>query len=54
MIEKPITHDLFEIEQCSFCDGTGEIEIENTKHAEEIEDCEICKGTGVAQWLQVY
>ena len=47
IINKPITHDLFGIEECSFCDGSGEIEVENTKHSQEIEDCEMCKGTGV-------
>ena len=47
IINKPITHDLFGIEECRFCDGTGEVEVENTKHSQEIEDCEMCKGTGV-------
>ena len=47
IINKPITHDLFAIEECSFCDGSGEVEVENTKHAEETNECEMCKGTGV-------
>ena len=47
IINKPITHDLFGIEECSFCDGSGEVEVENTKHAEETNECEMCKGTGV-------
>ena len=40
---KPITHDLFAIEECSFCDGEGEIEVSHNK----TEECEMCKGTGV-------
>ena len=47
IINKPITHDLFAIEECSFCDGTGEVEVETSSHYEETEDCVMCKGTGV-------
>ena len=47
--QEKTTHDLFSYEPCLYCNGDGEVEVENTKHSEEIEDCEICKGTGVAQ-----
>ena len=39
--EKPITHDLFGVDECDFCKGEGQVEV--------IEDCDECKGTGISQ-----
>jgi len=54
IINKPITHDLFAIEECSFCNGEGKIQSDVydlndiTKVAyTKSEECEMCKGTGV-------
>ena len=38
------TGDLFGVEDCPICKGTGEIALD---HVEVIEDCEDCNGTGV-------
>tara|TARA_R100000306_G_C4337926_1_gene123708 strand:+ start:210 stop:365 length:156 start_codon:yes stop_codon:yes gene_type:complete len=46
---KPITHDLFGINECDFCNGEGQVEVESKPHEERTEDCEMCNGTGVDQ-----
>ena len=46
---KAITSDLFEVKTCQFCNGQGEIEIENNPHEEVYEDCDMCNGNGVSQ-----
>jgi len=40
--EKPITSDLFEIEECLNCDGSGQVSVEGKEHEERTEDCDIC------------
>jgi len=45
--QKPITHDLFEIDECVICNGEGWIEVKGKEHEERTEDCDNCKGTGV-------
>ena len=49
---KPITHDLFGVDECDFCNGEGEVEVENkaNPNEERTEDCDMCNGTGVSQW----
>jgi len=49
--EKPITHDLFGVDECDFCNGEGEVEVENkaNPNEERTEDCDMCSGTGVSQ-----
>jgi DnaJ-class molecular chaperone len=48
---KAITSDLFEIESCQFCNGEGEVEVENkaNPNEERTEDCDMCNGNGVSQ-----
>ena len=41
------TGDLFGVEDCSICKGTGEIKYEPLYSTEIITDCENCNGTGV-------
>mgnify|MGYP001235384231 FL=1 len=43
--KKPITHDLFGVDECDFCQGTGEVKCKEDENVTE--DCEMCKGTGV-------
>jgi len=38
--QKPITHDLFGIEECPNCDGSGQVPVEG--HEEQTEDRDIC------------
>ena len=45
--EKAITSDLFEIETCDDCNGTGQVDT-TPKGAtyERLEDCDVCNGSG--------
>ena len=47
--DKPITHDLFEVDECYFCNGEGQVEVDNktNPNEERIEDCNMCNGTGI-------
>ena len=36
------TGDLFGMEDCSNCDGSGQIPVEGKEHEERTEDCDIC------------
>lgn len=47
--EKPITHDLFGVDECDFCNGEGQVEVKGKEHEERTEDCGECKGTGISQ-----
>ena len=40
--EKAITSDLFGIEECPNCDGSGQVPVQGKKHEERTEDCDIC------------
>jgi len=48
--KNPYTGDLFGVEDCPICDGSGEIKSEPIYSTEIINDCEDCDGTGVKQW----
>ncbi len=41
-MKKAITSDLFEIEPCPNCDGSGQVAVEGKEHEERTEDCDIC------------
>tara|TARA_R100001594_G_C3989302_1_gene252021 strand:- start:429 stop:617 length:189 start_codon:yes stop_codon:yes gene_type:complete len=45
--QKPITHDLFEIDECVICNGEGWVEVKGKEHEERTEDCDNCNGTGI-------
>ena len=40
--EKAITSDLFAIEECPNCDGSGQGSVQGKEHEERTEDCDIC------------
>jgi len=44
-LKKSITSDLFAIDPCDDCNGTGQIEVKDNI----TEDCDICNGTGIIQ-----
>ena len=47
---KPLTHDLFGVDECDFCQGTGEVRPKDCHKDNEItEDCDMCNGTGIDQ-----
>ena len=54
---KPLTHDLFGVDECDFCQGTGEVRLDHChisdlkakKDTEVTEDCDMCNGTGIDQ-----
>ena len=39
------TGDLFGIEDCSNCDGSGQVPVEGKEHEERTEDCDICNNS---------
>ena len=36
------TGDLFSVEDCINCDGSGQVPVEGKEHEERTEDCDIC------------
>jgi DnaJ-class molecular chaperone len=45
--KNPYTGDLFGVEDCHCCNGTGQVEQETIDgDAEYIDDCDACNGTG--------
>jgi len=48
--QKPITSDLFEVENCFNCNGAGVIiQSPEGTTCEHYEDCDICNGSGILQ-----
>ena len=48
--QKPITSDLFEVENCFNCNGEGVIiQSPEGTTCEHYEDCDICNGSGILQ-----
>ena len=43
--QKPITHDLFGIDECVICNGEGWVEVKDKEYEERTEDCDNCSGT---------
>tara|TARA_Y100001938_G_C7783507_1_gene279082 strand:- start:63 stop:257 length:195 start_codon:yes stop_codon:yes gene_type:complete len=44
--EKPITSDLFGIDPCPNCGGSGQVSVKGKEHEERTEDCDICNNEG--------
>ena len=45
MTNKPITSDLFQVDTCDDCKGSGIIIAEDERQ----DDCDTCNGTGIIQ-----
>lgn len=50
--KNPYTGDLFGVEDCLYCKGTGQVQKYETEigGVEYITDCENCNGSGEEQW----